>query len=63
MTAGRGNEGAGDAERRIDGDDAAPNDDLRLCDGGGFIGSGSEFGVPGADGKGDPRLCAMPSAN
>src|SRR6478752_4250616 len=33
MTAGRGMEGAGEAERRIDGDE--PNDDRRLCDVGG----------------------------
>lgn len=37
MTAGRGTEGAGDADRRIAGDE--PNDDRRLRDvGGGFIG-------------------------
>jgi len=56
MTAGRGKDSAGDVERRIDGDDAAPNDDRRLCDGG-FIGRGSEVGVPGAEGSGDPAAC------
>jgi len=38
MTAGRGTEGAGDAERRIAGEE--PNDERRLRDvGGGFIGN------------------------
>jgi len=51
MTAGKGNEGAGDADLRIDGDD--PKEDLRLCDvGGGFIGS-KLCGVPGAEGPGE----------
>jgi hypothetical protein len=41
ITAGRGIEGAGDAERRIDGDE--PKEDLRLCDvGGGFIGRAND---------------------
>ena len=55
MTAGSGIEGAGEAERRTDGD-AFPNEDRLLCDvgGGGFIGKASEAGVPGADGAGDP---------
>ena len=45
-------EGAGDAERRIDGDE--PNDDLRLCEiTGGFMGSASDAGVPGIDGAGE----------
>lgn len=36
MTAGNGIEGAGEAERRIDGDD--PKDERRLCEvGGGCI--------------------------
>lgn len=58
MTAGRGaNEGAGDAERRIDGDEAMfPREDLRLwlIALGGFIGNGCVVGVPGVDGAGDP---------
>lgn len=53
MTAGRGIDGAGEADRRIDGDE--PKDDRRLCDvGGGFIGRASDWGVPGADGTGEP---------
>lgn len=54
MTAGRGIDGAGEAERRIDGDE--PKDDRRLCDvGGGFIvGRASDCGVPGMDGTGEP---------
>lgn len=52
ITAGRGIDGAGETDRRSEGDD--PKDDRRLCDvGGGFIGSANEFGVPGADGTGD----------
>jgi hypothetical protein len=35
MTAGNGIEGAGEADRRIDGDDMAPKDERRLCDVGG----------------------------
>lgn len=53
MTAGKGIDGAGDADRRIAGED--PNDDRRLCDvGGGFIGRAKDWGVPGAEGIGDP---------
>ena len=52
LTAGKGIDGAGDAERRIDGDE--PNDDRRLCEiTGGFIGSARDAGVPGIDGAGD----------
>ena len=52
ITAGKGIEGAGEAERRIEGDE--PNDDLRLCDvGGGFIGRAKDWGVPGAEGAGE----------
>ena len=41
MTAGKGIEGAGEADRRIDGDE--PNEDRRLWEvGGGFIGSASD---------------------
>lgn len=47
-TAGRGIDGAGEAERRIEGDD--PKEDRRLWDiAGGFIGI-RDVGVPGIDG-------------
>lgn len=51
ITAGRGIDGAGETERRDE-----ENDDLRLwlMTLGGFIGSATEVGVPGADGTGDP---------
>jgi hypothetical protein len=53
MTAGSGMDGAGEADRRIDGEE--PNDDRRLCEvGGGFIGRARDWGVPGADGAGEP---------
>ena len=43
---------AGDAERRIDGEE--PKEDRRLrVTGGGSMGSGPVFGVPGVDGTGD----------
>lgn len=58
ITAGSGSEGAGDADRRIDGDE--PNDDLRLwlITLGGFIGKVSVVGVPGAEGPGEPIVIA-----
>jgi len=60
MTAGRGMEGAGDTDRRIDGEE--PKDERRLCEvGGGFIGRARELGVPGAEGTGDPTANADPS--
>ena len=49
MTAGSGMDGAGDAERRDESDDLR----LWLTTLGGFIGSGTELGVPGADGAGE----------
>jgi hypothetical protein len=54
MTAGKGIEGAGEADRRIEGEE--PNEDRRLCDvGGGCIwGNASDCGVPGIEGTGDP---------
>lgn len=68
MTAGRGIDGLGETDRRID--CAEPNEDRRLCVvGGGFIGSASDCGVPGADGLGEPTarssalsfsICARP---
>jgi hypothetical protein len=54
MTAGRGIDGAGDAERRIDGEE--PKEERRLCDVGGgcIMGRASDCGVPGIEGTGDP---------
>jgi hypothetical protein len=54
MTAGRGIDGAGDADRRMEGDE--PNDERRLCDVGGgcIVGNASDCGVPGIEGTGDP---------
>ena len=53
LTAGRGSEGAGEAERRIDGEE--PNEERRLCDtAGGSIGNEAVMGVPGFDGTGEP---------
>jgi hypothetical protein len=54
MTAGSGIDGAGDADRRMEGDE--PNEERRLCDvGGGCIcGNASDWGVPGIEGTGDP---------
>ena len=54
MTAGKGSEGAGDADRRIEGEE--PNEDLLLwlIAFGGFIGRAKEVGVPGQEGAGDP---------
>ena len=52
LTAGNGMADAGDAERRIDGEE--PKEDRRLIvTGGGSIGSGPVFGVPGVEGTGD----------
>lgn len=51
-TAGKGREGAGDADRLNDGED--PNEDLRLPETtGGSIGRGVVSGVPGFEGAGD----------
>lgn len=50
MTAGRGKDGAGEADRREENEDRL----LWLTTLGGFIGSASDVGVPGADGIGDP---------
>lgn len=57
ITAGRGRDGAGETERRIDiAGDAAPKEDLRLwlMVLGGFIGRARDVGVPGQEGTGDP---------
>lgn len=54
MTAGKGSEGAGDAERLMAG--LEPKEDFRLwlIALGGFIGRARDVGVPGAEGTGDP---------
>jgi hypothetical protein len=54
MTAGSGIDGAGEAERRMDGDE--PNEDRRLADVGGgcIVGNASDCGVPGIEGTGEP---------
>ena len=60
MTAGNGREGAGETDRRIDGEE--PKEDRRLCEvRGGFIATAKEVGVPGADGDGEPNAGAGPS--
>ena len=50
ITAGKGRDGAGDTDLREEKDDLL----LWLTTLGGFIGSGTEVGVPGADGTGEP---------
>ena len=50
-------EGLGDTERltEVPFPICEPKDDRRLCEvGGGFIGSASDCGVPGAEGAGEP---------
>ena len=57
ITAGSGMEGLGDTERltEVPPPICEPKDDRRLCEvGGGFIGSASDCGVPGAEGAGEP---------
>lgn len=53
ITAGNGSDGAGEAERRIEGDE--PNEERRLwlMTLGGFMGRVNVVGVPGADGPGE----------
>ena len=52
LTAGSGNEGAGEADLRNDGED--PKDDRRLvANNGGSIGKGVVSGVPGFEGAGE----------
>ena len=52
LTAGNGNDGAGDADLRKDGED--PKDDRRLEPiAGGSMGRGVVRGVPGFDGAGE----------
>ena len=58
LTAGSGNDGAGDADRRIDGED--PNEERRLWDrGGGSMGKFIALGVPGVEGAGDAMGSAL----
>lgn len=57
ITAGSGNEGAGETDLREEKDERR----LWLTALGGFIGRGTEVGVPGADGTGEPT--AMPDAS
>lgn len=52
MTAGRGIDGAGETERLDEKEDLR----LWLITLGGFIGSATEVGVPGADGTGEPAI-------
>ena len=60
LTAGKGIDGAGDADLRIEGDD--PKDERLLCEiAGGFIGSAREVGVPGMEGAGDAGANDVPS--
>ena len=60
-TAGKGIDGAGEADLRTEGDE--PNDERRLCEmAGGFIGSASDVGVPGIEGAGDPGATDNESA-
>ena len=58
MTAGRGIDGAGETERRTEGD-MFPKEDRRLwvVGGGGFMGRAKEAGVPGAEGTGELAGC------
>lgn len=52
LTAGRGRAGAGEADRRIAGEE--PNEERRLeAVGGGSIGIGMVMGVPGFEGAGE----------
>lgn len=65
ITAGNGIDGAGEAERRIEGDDIAPKEERRLWDvGGGCIaGKARDCGVPGIEGTGEPMLSVESPAN
>jgi len=62
ITAGKGIDGAGDADRRMDlAVEAAPKEDLLLwlMVLGGFIGNATDVGVPGHEGAGEPT--ALPN--
>jgi len=63
IIAGRGSEGAGDTDLRIDmAGDAAPKEDLLLwlIVLGGFIGNAKDVGVPGHEGTGEPIAFPFP---
>ena len=61
LTAGKGIDGAGEADRRIDGEE--PKDERRLCEiAGGFMGSAKEEGVPGIDGAGETGFTTVASS-
>ena len=61
LTAGSGSDGAGDIDLRSEGDEL--NDDRRLgVSTGGFIGRGSDIGVPGAEGTGEAPVSDGASA-
>ena len=56
MTAGKGREGLGDTDRLIDWA-FEPNEERRLCEvAGGFMGRANDWGVPGAEGIGEPMF-------
>ena len=58
LTAGKGSDGAGDAERRMDGEE--PKEDRRLCDtGGGSMGRFDAIGVPGVDEAGEAMIAEL----
>lgn len=65
ITAGNGIDGAGEADRRIDGDDMAPKDERRLLvvGGGCIAGRAKDCGVPGIDGTGEPTPRVESAAN
>ena len=64
MTAGSGIiDGLGETDRLRFRPACEPNEDLRLCEvGGGFIGRANDWGVPGAEGRGDPTASENASA-
>jgi hypothetical protein len=63
MTAGKGIDGAGEADRRMEGDE--PNEERRLCDVGGgcIVGNANDCGVPGIEGTGDPMARLVSPTN
>ena len=59
LTAGNGRDGAGDADRRMEGDE--PNEERRLCEtGGGSMGRLEAIGVPGVEGAGEAIAMEFP---
>ena len=62
MTAGKGMDGLGETDRLMLFAACEPKDDRLLCEvGGGFIGSARDCGVPGADGRGEPKASEIAS--